>query len=96
MIFPSRLGRIQYSARLLVCIAAVVLIFYNRGLTDPLANAAMLVAWNYIAFFVVLPRARECGLPFLWAFLALVPLFFPFLAIALMFRPAHYGFGGPG
>jgi hypothetical protein len=56
----------------------------------------MLVAWNYIAFFVVLPRARECGLPFLWAFLALVPLFFPFLAIALMFRPAHYGFGGPG
>jgi hypothetical protein len=55
----------------------------------------MLVAWNYIAFFVILPRARECGLPFLSAFLALVPLIFPFLAVTLMFRPAHDGFGGP-
>jgi uncharacterized membrane protein YhaH (DUF805 family) len=52
----------------------------------------MLVAWNYIAFFVILPRARDCGLPFLWALLALVPLFFPFLAVTLMFRPAPYQF----
>jgi hypothetical protein len=44
--------------------------------------------WTYIAFFVVLPRARECGMPFITAILALVPLFFPFYAIALMFRPA--------
>src|SRR4051794_4016478 len=85
-IFPSRLGRIQYSARLLLSIAAVALIYYNRGLTDTSANVAMLLLWNYVAFFVVLPRARQCALPFLCAFFALVPLFFPFLAVSLMFR----------
>jgi hypothetical protein len=50
--------------------------------------------WTYVAFFVVLPRARECGMPFITAILALVPLFFPFYAIALMFRPAAYRSSG--
>src|SRR3954471_17444163 len=89
-VFPSRLPRISYLARLFICIGAVALVYYIRGLADPAANIVMLLVWNYIAFFVVLPRARECGMPFLWAILALVPLFFPFLAIVLMFRPAAY------
>ena len=88
--FPSRLARIPYSARLFICISAVVLVYYMRGMTDTAANTTLLLVWNYIAFFVVLPRARECGLPFVWALIALVPLFFPFLAIMLMFRPPAY------
>jgi len=86
------MGRIQYSVRLFLCISAVALIYYKRGITDTPANLAMLIVWNYVAFFVVLPRARECGFPFLWAFFALVPLFFPFLAVSLMFRPAAPSF----
>ena len=85
-IFPSRLDRISYSARLLLCIGAVALVYYLRGIDDPAANAAMLLMWNYIAFFVILPRARQCGMSFLWAVFALMPLVFPFLAITLMFR----------
>lgn len=82
--------------RLIVCIAVVVLIYYYRGVTDIPANVAMLIVWNYVAFFVVLPRARECGLPFLCAFFALMPLIFPFLAVTLMFRPAAPSFSSSG
>ena len=84
-----------YSTRLVGCLGLVAFVYYRRGLTDDVANAIMLLAWIYIAFFVVLPRARECGLPFLYAILALVPLFFPFLAVALMFRPAEHRFSNP-
>ena len=52
----------------------------------------MLLIWNYVAFFVILPRAREGGMSFMYAVLALVPLIFPFLAIALIFRPPEYRF----
>ena len=89
-IFPSRLARIPYSARLFICTGAVALVYYIRGGADPAANTTMLLVWNYIAFFVILPRARECGMPFMWAIFALAPLFFPFPTIALMFRPAEY------
>ena len=91
-VFPSRLDRVSYSLRLFICIGVVVLIYYTRGLTDSYANAAMLLIWNYVAFFVILPRAREAGMSFMYAILALVPLFFPFLAIALIFRPPEYRF----
>jgi hypothetical protein len=90
--FPKTLSRIDYSIRLLMCIVAVALLYYFRGLTDSAANLCALAIWNYIAFFVVLPRARQCGLPFIWAIFALVPLFFPFLSAALMFRPPKYEF----
>src|ERR1043165_2672173 len=89
-VFPNQLGRPSYTVRLLVCITAVVLIYYRRGITDDLANLVMLLIWNYVAFFVILPRARECGMPFITAILALVPLFFPFFAVTLMFRPTAY------
>jgi hypothetical protein len=88
LIFPSRLSRIPYSLRLFLCIGVVSLIYYLRGLDDPQADVAMFFVWNYVAFFIVLPRARESGLSFLSAIFALVPLFFPFLAVSLMFRPA--------
>lgn len=78
--------------RLFACIGAVVVVYYELGLADTAANTAMLLIWNYVAFFVVLPRARECGMPFMYAIIALVPLFFPFLATALLFRPAEYHF----
>ena len=84
-----------YSARLIVSVALVALVYYRRGLTDDMANAVMLLGWIYVAFFVVLPRARECGMSFLYALFALVPLFFPFLAVALMLRPAEHRFSNP-
>jgi hypothetical protein len=91
-VFPNVLSRVDYSIRLLVCIVVVALLYYFRGLTDYAANLWALGIWNYIAFFVVLPRARQCGMPFIWAIFALVPLIFPFLCVALMFRPPKYEF----
>ena len=96
VIFPRRLNRVAYSVRLVGCLGFVALIYYRRGLTDDMANAVMLLGWIYVAFFVVLPRARECGMSFLYALFALVPLFFPFLAVALMFRPPDYRLSNPG
>ena len=90
--FPGSIGRVEYTIRLVACIVAVALLYYFRGLTDYAANLWALAIWNYIAFFVVLPRARQCGMAFIWAILALVPLFFPFLSVALMFRPPKYEF----
>jgi hypothetical protein len=91
-VFPSRLARASYFVRLVICVGVVVLFYYSRGLTDAAANAVMLLIWNYVAFFVILPRARECGMSFMYAILALVPLIFPFLAVALIFRPSEYRF----
>jgi len=91
-LFPRRLSRIPYSIRLVLLVGVVGVVYYYRGLTDSAANAIMLLVWIYIAFFVVLPRARDCGMPFIWAILALVPLFFPFLAVSLMFRSPEYRF----
>jgi hypothetical protein len=91
-IFPSRLARFSYFTRLVICVGVVAFIYYSRGLTDAAANAVMLLVWNYVAFFVILPRARECGMSFMYAILALVPLIFPFLAVALIFRPPEYRF----
>ena len=85
--FPGSIGRVEYTVRLVACIIAVAVLYYFRGLTDYATTLWALAIWNYIAFFVVLPRARQCGIPFIWAIFALVPLFFPFLSVALMFRP---------
>jgi len=92
-IFPWRsFGRLDYTVRILVCTSSVVLLYYWRGLDDPACDVAMLIMWHYIAFFVIWPRARQCGLPFITAILALVPLFYIFLSVALMFRPPKYDF----
>jgi hypothetical protein len=90
LLFPASLDRVEYTARLFVCIFAVVLLYYFRGLEDIAANVWALIIWNYIAFFVILPRARECGMSFMWALFALVPIIFPFLSVALIFRPREY------
>ena len=93
-LFPWRsLGRIEYTARIFVCTSVVVLLYCWRGFDDPACDVAMLIMWHYIAFFAIWPRARECGMPFSYAIIALVPLFYIFLSIALMFRPPKYHFG---
>jgi hypothetical protein len=92
-LFPWRsLGRVEYTVRVLVCTSVVVLLYYWRGLDDPACDVAMLIIWNYIAFFAIWPRARQCGMPFMTAIFALVPLFYIFLFVALMFRPPKYEF----
>ena len=90
LLFPKSLDRPQYVVRILCCTALVVGLYLVRGLVDPIANATMLIVWNYAAFFVILPRLRDCGMSFIYALLALVPLIYVFLFIVLMFRPPKY------
>jgi hypothetical protein len=83
---------VEYTLRILGCSTAVVVLYLLRGLTDPVANIAMLIIWHYIAFFVIWPRLRECGMSFIYALLALVPLIYPILSIVLMFRAPKFQF----
>lgn len=94
VIFPSSLTRVAYTIRLIACTVTVALVFYFAGFGDTVPNLALFLIWTYTAFFVIRPRAREAGMrqPFIVATLALVPLFFPFLSIALIFRPPDYHF----
>jgi hypothetical protein len=92
LIFPKSPSRVEYTLPVLGWTAAVVGLYLWRGLTDEVANIALLIIWNYIAFFVIWPRARQCGMPFMTAICALVPLFYIFLFVALMFRPPKYEF----
>jgi hypothetical protein len=95
-ILPKSLSRIEYTVRILGRTMAVVVLYLLRGLTDPIANIAMLLIWHYIAFFVIWPRLRDCGMSFIYVLLALVPLIYIFLFVILMFRPPKNQFRSAG
>ena len=92
LFFPKVLGRLGYTVRTFLFVGVVALLYLVRGITDPKTDMIVLILWNYVAFFVVWPRLRDCGMSAIYVVIALVPLFYPFLALILMFRPPEYEF----
>jgi len=90
LLFPTRLARISYLIRLLIC--NLYLFFIIPGILEHrLPECLGLIAiFIYTNWFIILPRLRDTGMSAYWIILTFIPYVGIFFSLALMFRPTAF------
>ena len=97
LVFPLRLGRLNYLWRALLMQYATVLSLADAisavGPEQLKAVGLLLLVLLYLTLFVYMPRMHDAGMRRIWVFLTLVPVVSYVVGIFLLFKASDAGIG---